>query len=382
MQEPQWGTPVAVQPAAAAPAAPKPLGVEDFGAIKAMQLAGVKDKAQWDQAQALIAKFTPAEDRQFKLYSQLHRPDNPDTEIAFGLLGGLSVARAVAGTASMVAKVGAGVKAALGQAAPIVKFEGARMIAEGLGAKPQHAIMIASAVTGFNPAMRGIGKIVDAAKGAAKGAGEGAAAEATVAARAPAAVPSGMGRASEPAYRGAPAPTPQTAVPPVPAPAAAMGADAVETGAVSRPAPSAAAAPAPASAQRPARAPKLSEADLSAEERQALEGLVKEGHSKKDVLAELSKHRAATAPAAPAQPAAPPAPTPAAPARAGGAPRLAAAETTEYLRLIRLGKTPAEAMEQIAAERAMVKRLGLPDPEEARTYVRDRNATGRWGGGQ
>jgi hypothetical protein len=266
------------------------------------------------------------------------------------------------------------------------------MIAEGLGAKPAHAIMIASAVTGFNPAMRGIGKVVQATKTAVQGAGETAAAESTVAARAPAAVPSGMGRASEPAYRGAPAPTPQTAVPPAMAPTAAAPAEAAAArataapsvapaGAMPAPAPVVAAprpAPAPAA---PARARGLTEADLTADEQMALEGLVKEGHRKKDVLAELSKHRAATAPAPPVAPPVQPAAATAGPQKLPSV-RLAAAETTEYLRLIRLGKTPAEAMEQIAAERAMIQRLGLPDPEAARIAVRDRNATGRWGGEQ
>ena len=58
--------------------------------------------------------------------------------------------------------------------------------------------------------------------------------------------------------------------------------------------------------------------------------------------------------------------------------KLSAAETSEYFRLLRLGKTEAEARTAIELQRGFARQFGTPSPEAARQAVAERNATGRW----
>jgi hypothetical protein len=57
---------------------------------------------------------------------------------------------------------------------------------------------------------------------------------------------------------------------------------------------------------------------------------------------------------------------------------LSAAETKEYLRIIKTGRPPQVAADMIKAQRAMAERLGLPTSEAVRQRVLERNATTRW----
>jgi hypothetical protein len=58
--------------------------------------------------------------------------------------------------------------------------------------------------------------------------------------------------------------------------------------------------------------------------------------------------------------------------------RMDAAESQEYLRLQKSGKTPQEAQELIEAQRLLTKSMKTPTVKQARTKVAERNATGRW----
>jgi hypothetical protein len=59
-------------------------------------------------------------------------------------------------------------------------------------------------------------------------------------------------------------------------------------------------------------------------------------------------------------------------------PKLVGKELKEYVRLINSGKSPAQALEELAVARELRDRLGLPSDEDVRRAVADRNATGRW----
>lgn len=151
-------------------------------------------------------------------------------------------------------------------------------------------------------------------------------------------------------------------LPPVAAPERAMGAPPpMIRPPVSPATETAAAAPVPASAAPPAppvTPPSAAVSDLSADEQQALEALVKQGYPEADVRAEIAKSRPSVNP------------TP--------KPILNAAEMKEYLRLTRSGKSHADAMQLIDAQRQMTQRLQTPSSETVRRAVVDRNATGRW----
>jgi predicted RNase H-like HicB family nuclease len=100
---------------------------------------------------------------------------------------------------------------------------------------------------------------------------------------------------------------------------------------------------------------------LSSAEFGQAEALVRAGKSPAEAVAELKA-------------AAPATPPPAAPAK----PHLSAAESTELRKLRVAGKSYAEAMEMIEAQRLLARSFGTPSGETVRQRVKDRNKTGRW----
>lgn len=222
------------------------------------------------------------------------------------------------------------VKTAVGQATPLLKYEATKSTLEHLHVPTPIAMAAAIAVSGY----RGNGKHPPVPVAAE-------AAPAAEAAAIPAAAPSVAPPESVPAPTAPAAPV----VPP------------------STPLPS----PGP-----PPALPKLKLSDLTADEKQALQGLVAEGRSKSEVLAKIAELRATQ----PAIATAPPAPPPQSPIPAK--PSLLAAEMPEFQRLLKSGKSMKEAMDLIQQQRELVQKLGLPSATEARASVVGRNATGRW----
>ena len=58
-------------------------------------------------------------------------------------------------------------------------------------------------------------------------------------------------------------------------------------------------------------------------------------------------------------------------------PSLLAAETTEYMRLIRAGKTHAEAMQAIQAQRDLIRSMGTPSDADVKAAIAARQYKGR-----
>ena len=58
--------------------------------------------------------------------------------------------------------------------------------------------------------------------------------------------------------------------------------------------------------------------------------------------------------------------------------RMNAAETKEYLRLMKAGKSSEEAAQMVQDQRAFVTGKGLKDDAAVKARVRDRNETTRW----
>lgn len=144
--------------------------------------------------------------------------------------------------------------------------------------------------------------------------------------------------------------------------------------------PAAPAAPPAAAGSAPQarpRAPRQQSVRLTRDEAQARDLMVKQGYDEAAVVRELVKRRQtqSAAPSARTQPdAQPTSRTPAASQK----PSLNAAETKEFQRLLKRGRSPEEAMELIEAQRAFQQRLGLPTSEQTRRAVVDRNETGKW----
>ena len=119
-------------------------------------------------------------------------------------------------------------------------------------------------------------------------------------------------------------------------------------------------------------AEKRSQLTLTEAQREQADRLVAQGLAPKHAV------QAVAGPSAPAiQTVSPPAA--AAPAQAATLKaKLTAAETTEFFRLRKMGKTPTEAYTAIELQRGFARQFGTPSPEAARQAVAARNATGRW----
>ncbi len=120
--------------------------------------------------------------------------------------------------------------------------------------------------------------------------------------------------------------------------------------------------PAVAESAAPVTAGASAARTLTAEERQAVDALVQQGYTESDVLAQLDKLKTPSTKFTPS----------------AIKLKMNAAETKQFLRLQRTGKTADEAAALVKAERELAKRLGTPDSETVRRKVMDRNATGRW----
>lgn len=281
----------------------------------------------------------------------LHRPDNslfgmPPEMVVVPALG---VGRAIAGGATMAGRAVAGAKEVVNQTAPALKYEVTKAALEHVGVPSPIAIPIALAVSGYKRGAKPAAAATTAAE-----------TEATTAAR---------------AAQGASSPA-------APAPPAASGAAATPAGA-----PPAAAPSAPPASLRVVMSPQRIQNELGIAARRAKVTLTEPEY---DQAAELVAKQGLTPVEAVARMKPPPVPPPSAasvvepppvqsPQAALAKARLNGAESTEYMRLIRSGKTPPQALQAIEEQRALAKRFGTPDSETVRKAVKDRNATGRWG---
>lgn len=245
--------------------------------------------------------------------------DVSDPKLWIGLAASYFAPKVLGAALPMVAKAAAGMKAAAGEVltAPMAKD----LATVGLGDSR------------VNAGLRIAGRMVDATRAA--GGTPTAPVEAPVAPVA--APPETMPAPTAPAVPEAPPSTP----PPSPGPPPAL--------------------------------PKLKLSDLTADEKQALQGLVAEGRSKSEVLQKIAELRASQPAPTIAPATAPPAQSPI-PAK----PSLLAAEMPEFQRLLKSGKSMKEAMDLIQQQRDLVQKLGLPSATAARQSVIQRNNSGRW----
>lgn len=128
------------------------------------------------------------------------------------------------------------------------------------------------------------------------------------------------------------------------------------------------------------KSPALGRADLTKEELAALEGELANGkHSEEVILEHLQRIRTQTAAPAAKAPSKP-APKPRATVKpsSGQASNFNAWEVNEYHRLIKLGKSPAEATELIRQSQEFAKRMGLESSTTVQRKIADRNVTGKW----
>lgn len=114
---------------------------------------------------------------------------------------------------------------------------------------------------------------------------------------------------------------------------------------------------------------KLSEAEYA-----EAESRVRQGQTPAEAVTTIAQRQ--TASPAPATSTAAEAPAPKVPELTRS--KLTAAESKEYLRLVKAGKKHHEAMAAIQQLRDLAARFGTPSPEEVRRAVAERNATGRW----
>lgn len=292
------------------------------------------------------------------------RPDNSLLGLPpeMAVVSGLGIGRAMVGEGlSAAGRVYAGAKAAAEQATPVLKYEAAKAVLEGMHVPSAIAIPIAIAVSGYK-------------KGAKAPA---AAAEASAPAMVAAPNVPANATGTKWGYVSPASVAPEAAAAARVAPAAstpAAPASPVVTGA----SPSAPLPPAVSqwSPQRIRNEVGLAERrgglKLTEVQREQADRLVAQGAAPAEAVTSV----AAEAPAASA-----PTPTTAPPAPASAAAQklhLNAAESKEYLRLRNAGKTHPEAQEAIEQQRTFARQFGTPSVEAVRKAVAERNATGRW----
>lgn len=225
-------------------------------------------------------------------------------------LGGSAVARAGAGAGlSMGGRMMAGATEAATQAAPAVKYEVTKTLLTKMGMPESVATVTALAVSGY--------------KRGAK--------PATVAEEA---APRAVRRRPPPPVTSPVETPPAVAAPPLPVTA------------VAAPVPAASSA----AAQLASRAGALTDVEA-----QAVDGLVRQGYDRDQVLQALAAKKAA--PVSPRV-------------------KLTAPETAVIQQLMKTGKTPEEATAAVMAMRRLSS--GLPTSAQVTQNVADRNATGRW----
>lgn len=94
--------------------------------------------------------------------------------------------------------------------------------------------------------------------------------------------------------------------------------------------------------------------------------LVAQGKTPVEAVREVAARAEGSAPVATSQPAAAP------------PPKTTIPEAAEYVRLRRLGKTHEQALAAIEEQKTLAEKLGTPSPETVAEKVSDRNKTGRW----
>lgn len=321
------------------------LGAEDYQQLHGMVMSD--DPKVQAQGQALAKKLTPDEQQAFFDYQKTVNAGKGERTRVDNSVGGLppelaavsalGIGRAVAAPGlSIVARGMAGVKAAAGQAAPVIKYELVKSGLEHMGVPSPLAMAGAMAVTGYK---RGAGK---------------AAVEAPVAAEA---APVAAEATGVPVDAPPPPPTsPMAAVPvapPAPAGPAAAAPDAV-------PAPEARVTP-PFYEQKAlnelaimARRAKIT---LSPADYQAGLRLMKEGGVSADTaIGTLTQQRIA-------------------PAAAAEVPKLTAAEMVQAQKWKAAGATDDQIMQRVQLSRALTSATGTPTPEEAASAMRTLKAT-------
>ncbi len=133
-----------------------PLSADDYKQLYDMSLS--TDDGARTQAASLSKKLTPTEQKEFFDYQQsqtkgaeLHRADNSIGGVPPELVaaGAIPVVSALSGVGSIGVKAAQGLKAALSQGAPVVKYQIAKSGLEHLGVPTPIAMAAAYAVSGY-----------------------------------------------------------------------------------------------------------------------------------------------------------------------------------------------------------------------------------------
>lgn len=355
------------------------LGAEDYQQLRGMVMSD--DPKVQAQGQALAKKLTPDEQQAFFDYQKTVNVGKGERTRVDNSVGGLppelaavsalGIGRAVAAPGlSIVARGMAGVKAAAGQAAPVIKYELVKSGLEHMGVPSPLAMAGAMAVTGYK---RGAGKAAVEAPVAAEAAP--VAAEAIGApVGAPAAPPtSPMAAASvaQPAPAGPAAAAPEARVPAQPLAAdSTLSPQAVADRLAAKAAPVAARpdlpkelieanklGTTPKALNELALAARRAKITLSPADYQAGLKLMKDGGVSADTaIGTLTQQRIA-------------------PVAAPEVPKLTAAEMVQAQKWKAAGATDDQIMQRVQLSRALTSATGTPTPEEAAAAMRTLKAT-------
>jgi hypothetical protein len=276
---------------------------------------------------------------------ELNRPDNSllglPPELA--VLSGAGIARAAGTGLSAAGKAVAGAKAAAGQAGTALKYEATKSGLEAMGVPTAVAIPIAISVSGYT------------GRAAAKPRAPRQAKTTPTEAAAPASPPASSPAAAAPQTQAAPPP----AAPAAPSAPRSSGAQTLELP--------------PSARTRGQMSPQWIQNDLAVAARRAnvkltepefrqAETLVRQGQSPVEAVASVKGGA-----------------TPTPPAPSTTKPKMSAAETREYTKLRRAGKTHEEASQMLESQRALTQTLGTTPVGQMDKAVRQRQRTGRWG---
>jgi hypothetical protein len=292
------------------------------------------------------------------------RPDNSILGVPpeLALVPGIGVGRAVAGATGATGKLAAGAGAAVMQAAPAIKYEAVKTALESAGMPPALATTIALATSGYSPTARSLPRPRRAPT--AKPPVEATPAASPAAPAAPAASAPVAATPPVPPAARTPAQTPPAAPSPTqasPVPAHDTAGRTLHTRWADR-------TPGQQSVQSVRNdvgiAAKRAKVELSKAGHQVAEQLVRNGKTPVEAVAEIAGR-------------------PAAPAAAQSMPRmrLNADEMKEYARLVKAGKSDVEAKLAIAQQRELVATTGATPLPKARSRVASRQATGKWPSG-
>jgi hypothetical protein len=308
------------------------------------------ERAQKSKAAVLPDRIVPSDDIGLRVREgQVLRDGQPielmgsPLPVVLGGSGYGSASAAAKQGATMAQRAMSGAKTAVVNAAPTLKYEAIRSGLQGAGVPPEVATTLALLVAGTGAAKRTTPRAPRQAK------------TTPTEAAAPASPPASSPAAAAPQTPAAPPP----AAPAAPSAPRSSGAQTLELP--------------PSARTRGQMSPQWIQNDLAVAARRAnvkltepefrqAETLVRQGQSPVEAVASVKGGA-----------------TPTPPAPSTTKPKMSAAETREYTKLRRAGKTHEEASQMLESQRALTQTLGTTPVGQMDKAVRQRQRTGRWG---